>query len=215
MNRHFAKGGILRDYKDPKYQQTATIDMLNGVERTIRRTLIVLLLILISVQVYRYLANWYPTSKLHRWIELIEKDGAPPPTVADFVSEASELHNVPERLIYALIKTESERDGSESYSPKGAIGLMQIMPANASRCKIKVSRLWDERSNILCGTQIFKEELTRYSGDARKALITYNGGPKCLKKLCPESLKHADKTLQSYRAAQNGMLFEVDRGPVG
>lgn len=91
---------------------------------------------------------------------------------------------------------------SDAYSPKGAIGFMQIMPFNAKRCGLtKVSKLWDEETNVRCGAQILSEELATYKGNLRKALQAYNGGPKCLDR-CAESINYANNIINNFAQAQ-------------
>lgn len=118
-------------------------------------------------------------------------------SIDEFVSVYSKEYRVPANLLKANMITESALN-SDAYSPKGAIGLAQIMPFNAKRCGVpKVSKLWDEEHNIRCGAQILSEELSTYKGDVVKALQSYNGGPGCINK-CKESINHAQKVISTY-----------------
>lgn len=148
--------------------------------------------------VERRVMETYYSSKLYKYVTLIESEGdVSEPTIDQIIKEASSKFNVPEPLIHGLVSAESTRN-SDAYSPVGAIGLMQIMPFNATRCnQPKKSKLWDERINIFCGTQIFREELDEYQGDVKKAIMSYNGGPKCVKALCPESVRHVEKVISA------------------
>lgn len=105
----------------------------------------------------------------------------------------------------ALLNTESARD-QFALSGKGAIGYMQIMPANAKRCGLKKwQELFDDVKNIRCGVQIGKEEQDTYlyrdqnglavGPDLIKATRAYNGGPRCVNGGCPESEDHLRKVL--------------------
>lgn len=98
-------------------------------------------------------------------------------------------------LVRAVMHVES---GNKQYaeSPKGAIGLMQIMPANAKRVGLDHwSKLYDSETNIKAGVQILKEELDRYRGDVIKALVSYNGGPRAVANGYPESVRYAQLVL--------------------
>jgi hypothetical protein len=62
-------------------------------------------------------------------------------------------------------------------SSAGALGPMQIMPANAKGLGVKVEDLKNPDTNIKLGVQILKENLDRYDGNVRAALVAYNGSP--------------------------------------
>jgi soluble lytic murein transglycosylase-like protein len=118
-------------------------------------------------------------------------------SIDEYVAVYAKEYRVPANLLKANMITESALN-SDAYSPKGAIGLAQIMPANAKRCGVKkVSKLWDEKHNIRCGAQILAEELHTYNGDVVKALQSYNGGPGCINK-CRESINHAQRVVSVY-----------------
>ncbi len=83
-------------------------------------------------------------------------------------------------LVRSLIHVESGgKQDIESWV--GAIGTMQIMPANAKRCGVKKEELLNKRKNIACGVQILSEELRTYGGNTLEALWAYNGGPNAVK----------------------------------
>lgn len=116
------------------------------------------------------------------------------PSLISFAAKSYRLH--PE-LLAALIHQES-RTNPNAISPKGAIGLTQIMPFNAKRCgHTDASDLWNKRNNVMCGAKILSEELKTYKGDLTKALQAYNGGPKCIDK-CAESLNYSKSIIQDF-----------------
>lgn len=62
-------------------------------------------------------------------------------------------------------------------SSAGALGPMQIMPANAKGLGVNVEDLKNPATNIRLGVQLLKENLDRYDGNVRAALVAYNGSP--------------------------------------
>ncbi len=83
-------------------------------------------------------------------------------------------------LIEAVIQQESGGDPN-AVSPKGAIGLMQIMPSTGAQPgfglpSITAKELQDPAKNVKWGTDYLSKMLARYNGDTRRALIAYNAG---------------------------------------
>lgn len=93
-------------------------------------------------------------------------------------------------LVRAKIKVESGWN-PKIISPAGAIGLMQVMPANAKRCGLEPRELLEPEKNIRCGLKIFAEDMKATNNNVVKALYRYNGGPRAVNNPPAESLKHA------------------------
>jgi soluble lytic murein transglycosylase len=91
-----------------------------------------------------------------------------------FINKASKRHGVSFSLLKALIKTESDFN-PRAVSNAGAIGLMQIMPANVKALKIK--NPFDPLENILGGARYLKQLINRFDGKLPLALAAYNAGP--------------------------------------
>lgn len=87
-------------------------------------------------------------------------------------------HGISEELFKALIKQESQWD-TMAKSPKGAMGLTQLMPGTASDLGVK--NAWDPLQNMMGGATYLKQMLEKF-GDVSKALAAYNAGPKAVEK---------------------------------
>lgn len=82
-------------------------------------------------------------------------------------------HNVDPDLIWAVIRTESNFN-SAAISPKGAKGLMQLMPATAMAYDIKDP--FNPHQNIEGGTRYLRYLLSMFNGDLTLSLAAYNAG---------------------------------------
>lgn len=101
---------------------------------------------------------------------------------------ASEVFGVDVVLLQALVATESGFDAG-AVSPKGAIGLMQVMPTTAARYGLSaesdeaaLEKLKDPSVNVNMGTRYLRDLLTLFSGDRSLALAAYNAGEGAVKK---------------------------------
>ncbi len=96
---------------------------------------------------------------------------------AAFVTEAAQRFSIPESWIRAVMRVESFGD-PRAISPKGAIGLMQVMPNTYAELRVR-HRLGanpcDPHDNILAGAAYLREMLDRYG--APGFLAAYNAGP--------------------------------------
>jgi Transglycosylase SLT domain len=103
-----------------------------------------------------------------------EKPPQPAPDLKHVVADASSKQDLDPDLINSVIHTESGFN-SHAVSPKGAQGLMQLMPGTASQLGVK--NPFDAQSNVNGGTRYLRELLERYNYNLIKALAAYNAGP--------------------------------------
>ncbi len=89
------------------------------------------------------------------------------------IAEAAHLYALPEPLIRAVIKIESDYD-PHVVSCAGAKGLMQIMPYEETSQHI--SDVFDPRQNILAGTRLLRLNANHFKGDLLLTLASYHAG---------------------------------------
>ncbi|MGA8153299.1 MAG: lytic transglycosylase domain-containing protein [Terriglobales bacterium] len=99
---------------------------------------------------------------------------APSQSLPDVVNTASGRYHLDPDLVNSVIHAESGFN-AHAVSPKGAQGLMQLMPQTASR--LGVADAFDPGANVEGGTRYLRELLQRYHFDLIKALAAYNAGP--------------------------------------
>lgn len=96
---------------------------------------------------------------------------------ASLVADAARAYHLDEALLHAVISTESGYD-AQVVSPRGAIGLMQVMPETGRR--YGASDLTDPVSNIRAGARYLRDLLTLFHQDLKLALAAYNAGEKAV-----------------------------------
>lgn len=96
------------------------------------------------------------------------------------VQTAARKQSVPPELLRAVIRQESAFRPC-AVSEKGALGLMQLMPATA--VAFNVNDPFDPQQNVLGGAAYLRQLMERYSGDASLALSAYNAGPQIVDRI--------------------------------
>ena len=94
--------------------------------------------------------------------------------LSGIINSASARSQIDADFIASVIRAESGNN-PRAVSPKGAQGLMQLMPQTASILGVKNS--FDPAENVDGGVRYLQELLLKYKGDAAKALAAYNAGP--------------------------------------
>jgi len=98
----------------------------------------------------------------------------PAPPLNEVVNVASAAYHLDPDLVNSVIHAESGFN-AHAVSPKGARGLMQLMPGTASQLGVNDS--FDPQANVTGGSRYLRELLERYDFDLVKALAAYNAGP--------------------------------------
>jgi soluble lytic murein transglycosylase-like protein len=91
----------------------------------------------------------------------------------EWIREAATLYQIPEQLVRAVIKVESDYD-PRAISVSGARGLMQLMPDTATR--LEVRDIDDPRENIFGGVRFLRILANDFNGDLELTIAAYNAG---------------------------------------
>jgi soluble lytic murein transglycosylase-like protein len=120
--------------------------------------------------------------------------------IEKIVDYYSSENRVPASLVSAVIERESGYN-TKAVSPRGAMGLMQLMPSLAR--EYNVSDPFNPVENIRAGVSHLKSLLDEYNGDYKKALAAYNAGRGAVKKYngvpdYKETKDYVDNVINSY-----------------
>ena len=126
----------------------------------------------------------------------------------DLISEHSRTHGVRADLVRAVMQVES---GFNPYarSPKGAMGLMQLMPATARQFGVR--NAFNPGENVRAGVAYLRELLDRYQNNEELALAAYNAGPAAVDKHGQTVPPYRET--RSYVAQINKMAARPIQGP--
>lgn len=144
--------------------------------------------------------------------------------VRHLIREAASDHGLDYALLKAVVATESHFD-PQAVSPRGAVGLMQLMPATAQRFGVKADNpqllqrsLTDPRTNLQTGARYLALLLRQFGGETELALAAYNAGEGAVQRAgrqvpnYPETRQYVDKVTRLYqylsppRGLQQGLL---------
>jgi hypothetical protein len=143
------------------------------------------------------------TGKLVR-TQVVLHPPTPPAAVQELVEKTSRAHGIDPLLVDSVIRVESNYDPN-AVSPKGAEGLMQLMPPTARMLGVDDS--FDPAQNIEAGVKYLKYLQNLYKDD-RLALAAYNAGPAAVDRFkqvppYPETQKYVESVGKKYGEARN------------
>jgi len=146
--------------------------------------------------------------------------------VQHLLKEAAQTHHLEPELLQALIAAESGFD-AQAVSPKGAVGLMQLMAPTAARYGVKSDRrssiaqkLTDPAINLRAGTRYLRDLMAMFPGRLDLALAAYNAGEGAVQRAgnkipnYPETQNYVKTVLQLYAFLKPQVLHQADMPPV-
>ncbi len=124
--------------------------------------------------------------------------------LAAMATAAARRHSLDPDLVQAVVAVESGFR-PDAVSPKGAQGLMQLMPATARSLGVKDSL--DPAANLDGGTRHLRALIERYDGDVKRALAAYNAGEGAVARHggvppYPETVAYVRKVLERAKAEE-------------
>jgi len=131
--------------------------------------------------------------------------GTPPSKFQAIIDHVSKRYGLDKALVRAVMEVESGTNPS-AVSPKGAQGLMQIMPGTAK--DLNLADPLDPQSNIDAGSRYLKAQLAAF-GDVRLALAAYNAGPQAVHKFrgippYPETQRYVEAVANRFIRLKTG-----------
>ena len=131
--------------------------------------------------------------------------------VKHLLREAAATHGIDYELLQALIATESGFD-AQAVSPKGAVGLMQLIPPTAARYGVKADKnapiekkLKDPQTNIRAGSSYLRDLIKLFPGQLELAVAAYNAGEGAVQRAgnkipnYPETKNYVKNVMQLYQ----------------
>lgn len=118
----------------------------------------------------------------------------------NIIEPLAQKHRVPSTLVHSIIKAESNYD-PWAISPKGALGLMQLMPETA--IQYKVQNAFDPRQNVEGGIKYLIDLIKLYDGNTQHVLAAYNAGQEAIRRYggippYPETRNYIKKVMRTY-----------------
>ncbi len=132
-----------------------------------------------------------------------------PMLLQNVIATAANANGVSPDLINAVIHQESGGNPC-AVSEKGAMGLMQLMPATA--VEMGASEPFDVNQNVTAGTRLLAELMQRYNGDLNRVLGAYNAGPAAVDRSggtppFPETIDYIRSVLGQIKPVLDPKLF--------
>ncbi len=126
-----------------------------------------------------------------------------PSDIVSIVRDAAVANGLNPRLLLSIVSAESGFN-PRAQSPKGAVGLMQLMPDTARGLGLDPALRSNPRQNLNAGARYIKSLLKRYNNNLSMALAAYNAGPDTVDKAggipnYPETQDYVRKILLSFK----------------
>lgn len=122
---------------------------------------------------------------------------------SNHIAQVAAEHNLAPELLHAVIQVESGYNAN-AVSPKGAVGLMQLMPATARRLGVTDRR--DPLANLQGGARYLRNLIGLFNGDLQLALAAYNAGEAAVQRHArnippyAETIAYVKAVLRRYQA---------------
>ncbi len=157
-------------------------------------------------------SNQIPAGSAHAPTKLLAYFDISPnyKAVKHLLKDAAQVHGIDYELLQALIATESGFD-TFAVSPKGAVGLMQLMPPTAERYGVKADKtapiekkLTDPKTNIRAGASYLRDLIKMFPGQLELAVAAYNAGEGAVQRAgnkipnYPETKNYVKTVMQLY-----------------
>jgi len=131
---------------------------------------------------------------------------APPKTTKEMVTAAAIKAGLPPAIVHSIARAESNYQ-QNAVSPKGAIGVMQLMPGTAAELNADPR---DPMQNVEAGARYLRDLLIKYENDPHqvsKAIAAYNAGPGAVDKYngvppYRETVQYVNRVLKEYEIEQ-------------
>lgn len=146
--------------------------------------------------------------------------------VKHLLREASATHGIDYELLQALIATESGFN-TQAVSPKGAVGLMQLIPPTAERYGVRASKdstvhkkLTDPKTNIRAGSSYLSDLIAMFPGQLELAIAAYNAGEGAVQRAgnkipnYPETKNYVKTVMQLYNHLKPPSMMSASGGRV-
>jgi soluble lytic murein transglycosylase-like protein len=132
---------------------------------------------------------------------------SPALTAGELADRAADKYGLPRPLVRSVMAAESGFQPL-AVSPKGAIGLMQLMPGTAAELGADP---YDPEQNVDAGARYLRDLLSKYDGALRHALAAYNAGPAAVDKYngvppYRETVNYVVRIENAFKKASGGTL---------
>jgi hypothetical protein len=137
--------------------------------------------------------------------------------VANLIAGAASRNRIDPDFLASVVKAESGFNPG-AVSPKGAQGLMQLMPRTAAT--LGVENVFDPAANVEAGTKYLSQLLDQYHGDVAKALAAYNAGPRRVEQYggvppYPETRDYVIRIIEDYNRKKLRQQADSTTAPAG